>query len=45
MPYVVCAEEMDGRWIAHVPDLPGCFTSHSERDLAIAAAPDRKSVV
>ncbi|HKY83825.1 MAG TPA: DinB family protein [Anaerolineales bacterium] len=39
MPYVVCAEEMDGRWIAHVPDLPGCFTSHSERDLAIAAAP------
>src|SRR3990172_6389014 len=39
MPYVVCAEEMDGRWIAHVPDLPGCFASHTERDTAIAAAP------
>jgi uncharacterized damage-inducible protein DinB/predicted RNase H-like HicB family nuclease len=39
MPYVVCAEEMDGRWIAHVPDLPGCFASDDERDAAIAAAP------
>ena len=39
MPYIVCAEEMDGRWIAHVPDLPGCFSSHTERELAIAAAP------
>ena len=39
MPYVVCAEEMEGRWIAHVPDLPGCFASHDERDEAIAAAP------
>jgi predicted RNase H-like HicB family nuclease len=39
MPYVVCAEEMESRWIAHVPDLPGCFAAHDERDLAIAAAP------
>jgi predicted RNase H-like HicB family nuclease/uncharacterized damage-inducible protein DinB len=39
MPYVVCAEEIDGRWIAHVPDLPGCFASHAERELAIGAAP------
>jgi predicted RNase H-like HicB family nuclease/uncharacterized damage-inducible protein DinB len=39
MPYVVCAEEMDGQWIAHVPDLPGCFSTHAERDAAIAAAP------
>jgi len=39
MPYVVCAEEMKGRWIAHVPDLPGCFAAHDERDAAIAAAP------
>jgi predicted RNase H-like HicB family nuclease/uncharacterized damage-inducible protein DinB len=39
MPYVVCAEEMEARWIAHVPDLPGCFAAHDERDEAIAAAP------
>jgi hypothetical protein len=30
---------MEGVWIAHVPDLPGCFASHTERDTAIAAAP------
>jgi predicted RNase H-like HicB family nuclease len=35
MAYIVCAEEMDGRWIAHVPDLPGCFSSHKDRDVAI----------
>jgi predicted RNase H-like HicB family nuclease len=39
MPYVVCAEEMDGRWIAHVPDLPGCYASDTEREAAIGAAP------
>jgi hypothetical protein len=38
MPYVVCAEEMESRWIAHVPDLPGCFAAHDERDEAIAGA-------
>jgi predicted RNase H-like HicB family nuclease/uncharacterized damage-inducible protein DinB len=39
MPYVVCAEEIDGRWIAHVPDLPGCFASHTERETAISSIP------
>ena len=39
MPYVVCAEEMDGRWIAHMPDLPGCYATAVEREAAIAAAP------
>jgi predicted RNase H-like HicB family nuclease/uncharacterized damage-inducible protein DinB len=39
MPYVVCAEEVENRWVAHIPDLPGCFASHDDRDAAIAAAP------
>ncbi|HET7011120.1 MAG TPA: type II toxin-antitoxin system HicB family antitoxin [Anaerolineales bacterium] len=39
MPYIVSAEEMDGQWIAHVPDLPGCFSAHKERDAAIAGVP------
>jgi len=39
MPYVVCVEEVENRWVAHVPDLPGCFAAHDERDAAIAAAP------
>lgn len=39
MAYIVGAEEIDGRWVAHVPDLPGCFASHDEREAAIAAAP------
>ncbi len=39
MPYVVCAEEMEGLWIAHVPDLPGCFATHAERESAIGAIP------
>lgn len=39
MPYVVCAEEIDGRWVAHVPDLPGCFASHEQREAAITAVP------
>lgn len=39
MAYMVCAEEMDGRWIAHVPDLPGCFTSDINLDLALKAVP------
>jgi uncharacterized damage-inducible protein DinB/predicted RNase H-like HicB family nuclease len=40
MPYLVCAEEINRRWIAHVPDLPGCFTSHADREQAIYAIPD-----
>ncbi len=39
MPYIVCAEEMDRRWVAYVPDLPGCFASHRDREAAIAAIP------
>jgi predicted RNase H-like HicB family nuclease len=39
MAYLVCAEEMDGQWIAHVPDLPGCFATNADRERAIAAAP------
>jgi predicted RNase H-like HicB family nuclease/uncharacterized damage-inducible protein DinB len=39
MAYIVCAEEMDGRWIAHVPDLPGCFSAHKDRDVAIKGIP------
>src|SRR3989304_1793343 len=39
MPYVVCAEEVEDRWVAHVPDLPGGFASDKERDEAINAVP------
>ena len=39
MAYVVCVEEMEDQWIAHVPDLPGCFTTHKERDKAVQAVP------
>ncbi len=39
MPYMVCIEEIEGRWIAHVPDLPGCFSTHRNRDTAIQAVP------
>jgi predicted RNase H-like HicB family nuclease/uncharacterized damage-inducible protein DinB len=40
MAYLVCVEEAEGRWIAHVPDLPGCFTWNEGRDAAIQAVPD-----
>ena len=39
MPYLVCAEELEGKWVAHVPDLPGCFNSHKERETAISGVP------
>ena len=39
MPYVVCAEELEGNWVAHVPDLPGCFNTHKEREAAISGTP------
>ena len=39
MPYTVCAEEMEGVWIAHAPDLPGCFATHEGREAAIGATP------
>jgi len=39
MAYMVCAEESEGRWIAHVPDLPGCFITRENREQAIQAIP------
>jgi predicted RNase H-like HicB family nuclease len=39
MPYVVCAEEVEDQWVAHVPDLPGCYSSQKERDAAISGVP------
>lgn len=39
MAYIVCAEESEGRWIAHVPDLPGCFITRENREQAIQAIP------
>ena len=34
MAYIVSAEEMDGQWIAHVPDLPGCVATGKTREQA-----------
>jgi hypothetical protein len=39
MPYLVCVEELDRNWIAHVPDLPGCFSQHEQREQAITQVP------
>ncbi len=39
MAYLVCAEENERQWIAHVPDLPGCFTSGHNLESAIQAIP------
>lgn len=39
MPYIVCVEERIGRWVAHVPDLPGCYASHEQRERAVQAIP------
>lgn len=39
MPYIVCVEERDGKWVAHVPDLPGCYASHTQRERAVQAVP------
>src|SRR4030065_97109 len=30
---------MDGHWIAHVPDLPGSFSTHKDRETAIGGMP------
>jgi predicted RNase H-like HicB family nuclease len=38
MRYSICLEEMEARWIAHVPALPGCFVSAVEREAALALA-------
>jgi hypothetical protein len=34
-----CLEEMEGRWIAHVPALLGCFHSSDRQDEALAGLP------
>lgn len=39
MAYIVCVEESSGRWVAHVPDLPGCFASDPDREVAIKGIP------
>ena len=39
MAYIVCVEESEGRWIAHAPDLPGCFVTRENREQAIEAIP------
>ncbi|UCF60676.1 MAG: type II toxin-antitoxin system HicB family antitoxin [Anaerolineaceae bacterium] len=39
MPYLVCLEENEGRWIAHVPDLPGCFVERANREEVVQAVP------
>lgn len=39
MRYTVCLEEMEGRWVAHVPALWGCFASADECEAAQALAP------
>lgn len=43
MAYIVCLEEDEQRWIAHVPDLPGCYASHPEREAAVQAVPEAVS--
>ncbi len=39
MAYSLDLEEMEGRWIAHVAELPGAFASGATVDAAAAAAP------
>jgi len=37
--YAVCLEQVEGRWVGHVPALPGCFTSEPERAAAEVRVP------
>ncbi len=37
--YLLNVEEMEGRWIAHVDGLWGCFASAEQREAALAAVP------
>ncbi len=39
MRYSVSLEEMEGRWVAFVPALLGCFVSEATRDAAVSALP------
>lgn len=38
MHYSICLEEMEGRWIAHVPALRGCFATADTREAAQSLA-------
>ncbi|MBL8046717.1 MAG: hypothetical protein JNL09_09260, partial [Anaerolineales bacterium] len=39
MTYSLNLEEMEGRWIAHVAELPGAFATADSLDAATEAAP------
>ena len=39
MRYAICLEEIEGRWIAHAPSLPGCFASAGERRAVEVSVP------
>lgn len=39
MEYHVCLEQMEARWIAHVPALFGCFYTDDTREAALAGLP------
>jgi len=39
MRYDMCLEEMERRWIAHVPALLGCYASADDREAALALIP------
>lgn len=39
MPYSLNLEELEGRWIAHVAELPGAFASGATVEEAVAGAP------
>lgn len=39
MRYSVSLEEVEGRWVAFVPALPGCFVSEATREAAVSALP------
>src|SRR3989304_5958200 len=39
MRYAICLEEIEGRWIAHPPSLPGCVVSAGERRAAEVSVP------
>jgi predicted RNase H-like HicB family nuclease len=39
MKYSVCLEEVETRWVGHVLELPGCFSSTNEQKEAIAQIP------
>src|SRR5262245_12404325 len=39
MEYDFCIEEMEGRWIAHMPPHFGCYCTAPTTDLAVAGLP------